>query len=84
LLALGAVQYSKPFKGAEYGVVMKCGDKEAFAVEQQPVEVPPKKPEPYVNMRMYFIVLGKGILFEPFSKDEERSLPTNASSPDPH
>jgi hypothetical protein len=43
LLPLGAVQYSKPFNGAEYGVVMKCGDKEALAVKQQQVEVPAEK-----------------------------------------
>ena len=40
LLPLGAVQYNKPQNGAKYGVVMKCGDREAFAVKQQPVEVP--------------------------------------------
>jgi hypothetical protein len=40
LLPLGAVQYSHKPNGARFGVVMKCGDKEAFAVKQQPVEVP--------------------------------------------
>jgi hypothetical protein len=45
LLPLGVVQYEKPFKGARYGVVMKCGDREAFAVKQQPVEVAAEKGE---------------------------------------
>lgn len=40
LLPLGAVPYDKPVDGAKYGVVMKCGAREAFAVKQQPVEVP--------------------------------------------
>jgi len=40
LLPLGAVQYSEPQHGARFGVVMKCGSQEAFAVKQQPVEVP--------------------------------------------
>lgn len=40
LLPLGAVQYSEPQHGARFGLVMKCGDREAFAVKQQPVEVP--------------------------------------------
>jgi hypothetical protein len=43
LLPLGAVQYGQPVNGAQYGVVMKCGDREAFAVKQQPVEVPAKE-----------------------------------------
>jgi hypothetical protein len=43
LLPFGAVQYDKPVNGARYGVVMKCGEKEAFAVKQQPVEVPAKE-----------------------------------------
>ena len=43
LLPLGAVQYNKPVNGARYGMVMKCGDKEAFAVKQQPVELPAEK-----------------------------------------
>jgi len=40
LLPFGAVQYETPFNGANYGIVMKCADREAFAVKQQPVEVP--------------------------------------------
>jgi hypothetical protein len=40
LLPLGIVQYGEPVNGAKYGLVMKCGDDEAFAVKQQPVEVP--------------------------------------------
>jgi hypothetical protein len=40
LLPLGAVQYGDKPNGAKFGVVMKCGDREAFAVKQQPVEVP--------------------------------------------
>jgi hypothetical protein len=43
LLPLGAVHYGQPVNGAQYGVVMKCGDREAFAVKQQPVEVPTKE-----------------------------------------
>jgi hypothetical protein len=39
LLPLGIVQYGEPMNGAKYGLVMKCGDQEAFAVKQQPVEV---------------------------------------------
>jgi hypothetical protein len=40
LLPLGIVQYGEAQNGAKYGVVMKSGDHEAFAVKQQPVEVP--------------------------------------------
>ena len=40
LLPLGAVQYSDKPNGAQFGLVMKCGETEAFAVKQQPVEVP--------------------------------------------
>jgi hypothetical protein len=40
LLPLGAVQYSDRSNGASFGLVMKCGDREVFAVKQQPVEVP--------------------------------------------
>jgi hypothetical protein len=40
VLPLGAVQYDKKENGARFGLVMKCGDREALAVKQQPVEVP--------------------------------------------
>jgi len=40
LLPLGAVQYSDRSNGASFGLVMKYGDREVFAVKQQPVEVP--------------------------------------------
>lgn len=39
-LPLGAVAYSKETNGARYGIVMKCGDDEAWAIKQQPPEVP--------------------------------------------
>jgi hypothetical protein len=39
ILPLGAVQYSPSQHGAKFGLVMKCGEQEALAVKQQPVEV---------------------------------------------
>ncbi|MGE9291035.1 MAG: hypothetical protein ACQKBT_08600 [Puniceicoccales bacterium] len=39
-LPLGMVAYSKEINGALYGIVMKCGDDEAWAIKQQPPEVP--------------------------------------------
>ena len=40
VLPMGAVQYSDTPNGARFGLVMKCGDREALAVKQQPIEVP--------------------------------------------
>jgi len=38
-LPLGIVQYGEAIRGARFGVVMKCGENEAYAVKHQPVEV---------------------------------------------
>jgi len=39
-LPLGVVAYSTETNGARYGIVMKCGDDEAWAIKQQHPEVP--------------------------------------------
>ncbi len=36
-LPFGAVRYEPPQDGADFGLVMQCGDKEVFGVKQQPV-----------------------------------------------
>lgn len=38
-LPLGIVQYGEARNGARFGVLMKCGEQELFAVKHQPVEV---------------------------------------------
>ncbi len=37
-LPFGAVRYHPPQHGADFGLVMKCGDREVQAVKQQPVD----------------------------------------------
>ena len=39
-LPLGAVAFSEPADGARYGIVMKCGENEAWVVKQQPPDIP--------------------------------------------
>jgi hypothetical protein len=39
-LPLGALAYSSEVNGARYGIVMKRGDTESWAIKQQPPEVP--------------------------------------------
>ncbi len=36
-LPFGAVRYGTPQAGADFGIVMQCGDQEIFGVKQQPV-----------------------------------------------
>jgi hypothetical protein len=38
----GVLAYSSEVNGARYGIVMKCGDTESWAIKQQPPEVPEK------------------------------------------
>ncbi len=37
-LPFGAVRYSSPQNGADYGLVMQCGEREVYGVKQQPVD----------------------------------------------
>jgi hypothetical protein len=37
-LPFGAARYLQPKHGADFGLVMQCGEREAFAVKQQPVD----------------------------------------------
>ena len=37
-MPFGAVRYLPPQQGADFGLVMQCGEREAYAVKQQPVD----------------------------------------------
>jgi hypothetical protein len=39
ILPYGLLSFKEPFEGAEFGIVMCCGEKEVYCIKQQPVEV---------------------------------------------
>jgi len=42
-LPFGAIRYLPPQEGADFGIVMQCGDREVFGVKQQPVDCDEKQ-----------------------------------------
>lgn len=43
LFTFGIIPFKQTFNGADFGVVMQCGDKEVFCLKQQPLEVEEKQ-----------------------------------------
>ncbi len=39
LLPMGLVRFGEPANGADYGIVMKCGEREAYAIKHQPPDL---------------------------------------------
>jgi hypothetical protein len=37
---MGLVRFGEPANGADYGIVMKCGEREAYAIKHQPPDLP--------------------------------------------
>lgn len=42
-LPFGGVHYNPPLQGADFGLVMQCGEREIYGVKQQPVECDEKQ-----------------------------------------
>jgi hypothetical protein len=60
LLPFGAFRYETPANGADYGIVMQCGEREVYAVKQQPV--PCDEDEGFVSYRMNSILIAHSIV----------------------
>lgn len=58
-LPFGAFRYEIPMDGADYGIVMKCGDQEVHAVKQQPV--PCDEQQGLVSFQAHSILIAHSI-----------------------
>ena len=58
-LPFGVVSYETPQNGADYGIVMQCGDKEVYCVKQQPV--PCDKDHGFVLYQAHSILIAHSV-----------------------
>lgn len=59
LLPFGAFRFETPQNGAEYGIVMQCGDQEVYGIKQQPV--PCDKEQGFVRFQGHSILIAQSI-----------------------
>lgn len=58
-LPFGAVRYAAPQSGADFGIVMQCGDQEVFGVKQQPV--PCDEQQGFVSFQAHSILIAHSL-----------------------
>jgi hypothetical protein len=58
-LPFGVIRYDTPQNGADYGIVMQCGEKEVYAVKQQPV--PCDEEEGFVSYKVNSILIAHSL-----------------------
>ena len=59
-MPFGAVRYLPPQQGADFGLVMQCGEREAYAVKQQPVDC--DEQQGYVTFQANSILIAHSLL----------------------
>ncbi|MBS1738286.1 MAG: hypothetical protein JSS98_17020 [Bacteroidetes bacterium] len=55
LLTFGVFPFKQTFHGADFGIVMQCGEKEVYCLKQQPIEVEEK--QAHINFQMHHIMI---------------------------
>ncbi|MBS1641578.1 MAG: hypothetical protein JSR09_04000 [Bacteroidetes bacterium] len=55
LLTFGVLPFKQTFNGADFGIVMQCGDKEVYCLKQQPLEVEEK--QAHINFQLHHIMI---------------------------
>lgn len=58
-LPYGVLRYETPQKGADYGIVMKCGEQEVYAVKQQPM--PCDEQQGFASFQAHSILIAHSI-----------------------
>ncbi|TAN13338.1 MAG: hypothetical protein EPN37_13795 [Chitinophagaceae bacterium] len=55
LLTFGVFPFNQTLDGADFGIVMQCGEKEVYCLKQQPIEVEEK--QAHINFQMHHIMI---------------------------
>ncbi|TZF83912.1 hypothetical protein FW774_10670 [Pedobacter sp. BS3] len=56
ILTYGVMPFKQTFNGADFGVVMQCGEQEVYCLKQQPLEVERKQAEQLFQLQHFMIM----------------------------